>query len=56
LIVGRDAPVVESSLWQGVRRSVYGIAAAGVEAASGGHREQGEKGQRSDDPRERIRS
>jgi hypothetical protein len=54
LIVGCDPAIVESSLWQRILRTVNGAPATGIEATPGRHREQSEKGQRSDDPRKRI--
>lgn len=54
MIVGSRSSVIEPRLRQRVLRSVYRIAAPGIKAASGSHREEGEEGERSDDPGERI--
>jgi hypothetical protein len=56
LIIGRDPSIIESSLWQRILRTVNGASAGGIEAATGCHREQSEKRQRSHDPWKHVRS
>ena len=50
MIADRRASIIESRLRQRVLRSVDGVAAPGIEAASGSHREEREKSEGRNDP------